>query len=524
MLLDNGDGGTKRIRADRVGVQLDSSLTQPGMAAPADVVGNSIGDVKGITNGLSARTDNLFDKYNADIENIVANGTKVNNQPSARSVVIPVNITDQTHVTVTRTVMSSRFTVAKLTSYPVVGQATAGALSDNSAESLTVSVDSTIKYISIYFWLESSDTLTPKQILDGLMVEYGNVYTGYQEPYKPANQDSLDNLITITTEPSTEEVALSFEAATGYYSKNKSFSTYDGVTTAKIETVPGDRYFLNSRSYYNAAIACLLDSSNAVKQTIWIDNSTAQHRDISITIPEGVSYLLIQRLYNYSPTTLRKITAIRNKSIKSVLNGKNITLIGDSITEKNGTASTNWALYMGDWCGANIQNLGASGTGFIAGNANPYHNRITRISNPDIIGVALSFNDMSNTIADLTTAAETFFDDLITAYPTVPIVCYVQSPWSAYHPGVEKSDQWVAALRSICHVRGVPFYDDMYNGSALKPWLAANRAVYYMNDGEGSSGQEDWVHPNSEGHKIIARHLYQKFAENIIATGIDYLS
>lgn len=32
LLMDNGDGGTKRIRADRVGVQLDSSLTQPGMA------------------------------------------------------------------------------------------------------------------------------------------------------------------------------------------------------------------------------------------------------------------------------------------------------------------------------------------------------------------------------------------------------------------------------------------------------------------------------------------------------------
>lgn len=38
LLLDNGDGGTKRIRADRVGVQLDPTLTIPNKAAPANAV------------------------------------------------------------------------------------------------------------------------------------------------------------------------------------------------------------------------------------------------------------------------------------------------------------------------------------------------------------------------------------------------------------------------------------------------------------------------------------------------------
>lgn len=42
LLLDNGDGGTKRIRADRVGAQIDSSLSNPAMAAPANVVGSSV--------------------------------------------------------------------------------------------------------------------------------------------------------------------------------------------------------------------------------------------------------------------------------------------------------------------------------------------------------------------------------------------------------------------------------------------------------------------------------------------------
>jgi len=42
-----------------------------------------------------------------------------------------------------------------------------------------------------------------------------------------------------------------------------------------------------------------------------------------------------------------------------------------------------------------------------------------------------------------------------------------------------------------------------------------------MHDGEGSDGAEDWVHPNSEGHKVIARHLYPLFEKNVVATGLS---
>lgn len=318
-------------------------------------------------------------------------------------------------------------------------------------------------------------------------------------------------------------VTLTYEDATGYYNKNKGFATYNGVTVAKVTVTEGQKYLLTTRNYYDTAIALFLDSNESIVRTFWVANNTSEVQNYEILIPGGVSTLMIQRLYKYKPTTLTLVTGVSSKPVKSILEGKRITLIGDSITESNSTALINWAYWIKDWANPTIQNLGASGTGFIAGTNNPYHNRISRIDNPDIIGVALSFNDMSQTIEDLTTAAESFFDSVIEAYPATPIICYVQSPWSAYHPGVEKSDQWVAAMRNICAVRGIPFYDDMYYGSALRPWLAANRAVYYMHDGEGSDGAEDWVHPNSEGHKIIARHLYPHFADNVVATGLDYL-
>jgi len=46
LLLDNGEGGTKRIRADRVGIKLDHTLSQSGQAADAKEVGDGIADLK----------------------------------------------------------------------------------------------------------------------------------------------------------------------------------------------------------------------------------------------------------------------------------------------------------------------------------------------------------------------------------------------------------------------------------------------------------------------------------------------
>lgn len=506
---------------------------------PCNSIDTRIRHIEGLSTDIqivgivTKRSDNLFNRLAYDLVAMTTGGTVAKNN-NVKSVIIPITVTDQTAITVTRTVMSSRFTIATFTDEPVVGSNSITYRVNNTSESLTIPVTSEAKYLMIYFWLSSEDTLTPEEILDGLMVEFGTEFTGYEEPYVLeisesdkqniiANVQSQVNAVReVTTEDDTEIVELTFTSADGYYANNKAYTTYSGVTVATVPVTAGDRYQLTTRRYGNAALACFLDANDTVNSVVFLSDVSGAITNLPITIPAGTANMLIQRFYGYSPTVLKKVVGIQAKQIGSILNGKRVTVIGDSITEVNSTAYPNWSLYMGDWCGAVIQNLGASGTGFIAGNNNPYHNRISRIDTPDIIGVALSFNDMSQTIADLTTAAETFFDDLITAYPTIPIICYVQSPWSAYHPGIEASDNWVAALRTICNVRGVPFYDGMYYGSALKPWLHDNRLVYYMHDGEGSTPEEDWVHPNSEGHKVIARHLYPHFAENLVATGLDY--
>lgn len=214
---------------------------------------------------------------------------------------------------------------------------------------------------------------------------------------------------------------------------------------------------------------------------------------------------------------------------KNVLNGKKICVIGDSITEHNFRAKTNWVNHIVNWTGAIIQNLGISGTGFVA--SNPYINRISQInSNSDVIGVACSFNDMSSVknmgMGDIDNVGtdtvygylNNFFISLLNSFPTTPIICYLQSPWETYYTcGSEKeySNLYIDGVKAICEKYMIPFYDDMYYGSQLRPWNDANKNMYYISDDENSShyGEIDGVHPNSKGHIFIARYLLPKFEE-----------
>jgi lysophospholipase L1-like esterase len=355
--------------------------------------------------------------------------------------------------------------------------------------------------------------------------------------------DSIESEVaeikTATTTDATTDVALTFESATGFYNKSGGFDTFGGVTKAIVNVSEGEEYYLTAQNYYNAAVVVYLDGSDNYQGGEWYANNESAISNKKIIVPTGASKLLIQRFWNYSPVSLKKVVGLTALPVKSVLSEKKISVIGDSITEKNFRAKTNWVLWLTDWCGATFQNLGRSGTGFRAGKANNnnYYPRIASITaTPDIIGVACSFNDISSdsvvigtindTTADDTVAgyANDFFDALITAFPTVPIICYVQNPWWSAHYGVARSDEWVSLLSEICAKRGIPFYSDLYKGGTLKPWLLASRQTYFTSDDTdgGSSGVVDDVHPNSEGHKVIARYLYPKFAENLVTTGLNY--
>ena len=239
--------------------------------------------------------------------------------------------------------------------------------------------------------------------------------------------------------------------------------------------------------------------------------------------------------FNYGCAMSGSITKYYASGTLSVLQDKKITLIGDSITEHNYRALTNWPMWMTNWTNCEIQNLSVSGSGFIR--TSPYINRIPSIqSTPDIIGIAMTWNDLSASVGlPIGTPTDTgtssiagyvndFFDALITAYPSTPIIAYIQSPWGDYRPSITIADEYVSVMTELLARKGIPFYKDIYYGSALKPWITANQNVYFKVDTPSSAhyGETDSTHPNSLGHKVIARYLYPEFVKNVVANGKCY--
>jgi lysophospholipase L1-like esterase len=211
--------------------------------------------------------------------------------------------------------------------------------------------------------------------------------------------------------------------------------------------------------------------------------------------------------------------------------------IGDSLNDFNTTGITkNWIKYMIEGTECDNTNLAASGTGFYRGVAtaegetsNNYIAKIAAIpEDTELITIAGSFNDISSSpweTLDVGTATDTgnttiagymnaFFDELLENFSEVSIGVYMTAPWSGYHYGVQRSDDYVNVLREICLRRGIPFDDSAYYGNGLKPWIEANRVRYYTR----TTGTVDGVHPNNEGHKFIYRML-RPFVEKLSPKG-----
>ena len=302
---------------------------------------------------------------------------------------------------------------------------------------------------------------------------------------------------------------------------------------AEVVVTAGERYFLTSNNFYNMSRAVFFDSDDNFIYGYPRTYDEAANVDSEIIVPLNAVKMILQKHLTTRPLALKKIVGFTANAVTSALAGKNITVIGDSITAYNWRAAKNWSMYINEWAGAIFENLGSSGTGFAA--VDPYINRISQIqATPDIIGVAMSWNDMSAGLPNgdptdtgttsLAGYANDFFDALITAYPTTPIICYCQGPWQTMHPGVATTDDWMDVLSEICKLKGIPFYKDLYYGSVLRPWIHDNRVVYFTSDNPDlpPTGVEDGAHPNGEGHKVIARYLYPKFTEALVTTGLNY--
>lgn len=207
--------------------------------------------------------------------------------------------------------------------------------------------------------------------------------------------------------------------------------------------------------------------------------------------------------------------------------GAHLLVTGDSITEKNFRAALNWHDYLKTRLGlAAVHNDARSGTGFqrpYGSNASLYARIDSWPQDIDFILVMASMNDGTGTQATfpLGTFADTqpgasyygacrgVVEKLLNNYPLTPVGMLTPPPrgpatergasygvqgW--YHP-------WCEALKEVCAHYGVPCLD-LYHGSGLRPWLAANNAEFFSC---AQAPQGDGIHPNAAGQEILARAI-----------------
>ena len=192
--------------------------------------------------------------------------------------------------------------------------------------------------------------------------------------------------------------------------------------------------------------------------------------------------------------------------------------IGDSITEKNYRAKTNYVDYCASDLNINAINLGKSGTGY-KNTENTFIKRIDQINSydvyNDIITVYGTINDQKfvsdslGSLGDETTdtlygSYYTFFKTLFDKFGAVRVGCISPIPWKGSSNGATYK-AIVKALSETCQKFNVPFLDLSYNTN-LRPDDTTFQSLYYLSDDENNNpGIIDTgsVHPNSIGHKLF---------------------
>lgn len=186
---------------------------------------------------------NLLDKSSASasLEGYF-NNVNVSLNAGTRMAYIPC--LQNTTYTVSK-IESKRFAVATTTVVPDAGVAVSGYISDNTGTSITITTGSSAKYLCVFYYLSTSDTLTPQEILDTLQIEKGSTATTYAPYFTPielckigtyqdyiykSGEDWYVHKVTgkVTFTGAETETWSSATAATGYVR----FSTASGETHA----------------------------------------------------------------------------------------------------------------------------------------------------------------------------------------------------------------------------------------------------------------------------------------------------
>ena len=211
---------------------------------------------------------------------------------------------------------------------------------------------------------------------------------------------------------------------------------------------------------------------------------------------------------------------------KGLLYKKTWVALGDSLTEKNVSAISNYTDFISVHNHMDIVNMGVGGTGYMRGydSSNAFYQRAVNIPDCDIITIFGSGNDLAyysnlgdvtdNTTDTICGCINETLDVIFANHPTTPLLVIAPTPWAGNTPDMTTGMAlYCEKLEAICSHRGIA-YLDLFHHSGLRPNDTTQRDLVFYS---GSlDGHGDYVHPNKLGHSIIAPRIMQAMESVII--------
>ena len=270
------------------------------------------------------------------------------------------------------------------------------------------------------------------------------------------------------------------------------------------------------------------------------DNKLINGAETTITIPSNVAYIIVDTFGGFTPLAMvnfgtdalpyepYSITidnlVLPDGEFKQSWEEKRVDWIGDSLLEKNTTATKNTYDYVTEYLQLDSNNLGVSGTGYAnkAGTKTTFYERVSQVrTNTDLVVFCGSGNDISSALplgessdSDTTTVAgciNTAIDNAIGRVPMAKIAIITSPPWQSSQLNNDDTlfGKYILMLKKIAYERGIPFLD-LYHESGMRPWEQTFRDNFYKRDNGGGT------HPDEDGHYKFMFPPTREFIKTLI--------
>ena len=337
-----------------------------------------------------------------------------------------------------------------------------------------------------------------------------------------------------------------YPVQTGYVNMNGAFVNSTASRYVRIPVAEGETWAIwyPNETHYNSSSTGALRLEDTAGALVRAVNLAFQPKikmlkdsevlGVTIVIPSGVSSMCVNltvgTVFDYTSVAIitkgiygtEYVTEIGEKWLFSEIAHNNSTYntkwvaFGDSITERNTTATKNWVMHVSEKLSMPCANLGSSGKGYKrSGGFSQFFDKIP--AEVELVSFYGSFNDMGDSSYVIGNASDTYeegadnslaahmnycYDYIQNNFPLAKIAVIAPAPWATINPADTSSNasQYVSVMQEICRLRGIPFLD-LFHCSNLRPWQTEQNAAYFSN--------ADGCHPNDGGHRIIANKIIE---------------